>query len=137
MIGDSTQEEFVQPSNGGRRLPNILKMRIRRIPYEPPKRRYIRSPYDQYREAVEFVVLTDEPFQIRALSPILIVGDVRVEDVEAGGEQNIFRFLAFQIDSLKDGAPIYIGWSGDTAEDLRPTGFVYHLDNDSRSQSMS
>ena len=36
-----------------------------------------------------------------------------------------YRFLAFDLDRLEDGAPIAFGWTGDRREERRPTEFRF------------
>jgi len=107
-------------------LPDILHVRIKRIRYRPPKRRYFESYLATYSEAVEFLVETNGPFPMRALSPVLYVGDVAVTENE-GVRGNVYRFLAFEFDQLEKGAPISLGWPGQPEEQRGESKFRYEL----------
>lgn len=90
------------------KLPNILEMRISLIPYQAPKLRHFESYLTRYTRAIEFLITTDGPFPVRALAPVLYVGEVPVVESE-GVSDNVYRFLAFEFDPLKENAPISIG----------------------------
>lgn len=63
----------------------------------------------EHKEAVELMVKTAGPIPERALSPVLIVGDVAVDDYEVAG-QNLYRFYAFEVKQLREGAPMRLEW---------------------------
>lgn len=105
-------------------LPQIKDIKIKLIPYKPPKLRYFKSSFSKYSKAIEFTVLTDGPIPVRALSPVLYVGKIPV--IEGGAiKENVYRFLAFETDKLKDNEPIYFGWHGDPEELRTKTKFTY------------
>lgn len=108
------------------KLPKILKIRIARVPYEAPQYRHFESVYARYNEAIEFMVQVDEPFPVRALSPVLFVGDTPVTEGEMV-DQNVYRFLAFELKKLEQGAPISLGWPGQPAKVRQQTQFRYEL----------
>ena len=68
----------------------------------------------QTSEAVEIMVRTAAPLPIRALSPVIFVGDVPVEDYEVAG-LNLYRYVAFDPRALVGGAPVSLGWPGESA----------------------
>jgi hypothetical protein len=108
MVTDATGKEPGAPRPRWE-LPEILDVKINRVPYEAPKLRYFESHLAKYTEAIEFLVKTDGPFPLRALPPVLYVGDVPVTENEATGE-NVYRFLAFEFDEMEEGASISLGW---------------------------
>ena len=106
------------------KLPQIENIEIKLIPYEVPKLRYFKSSFSKYSQAIEFLITTDAPIPVRALSPVLYIGEMPLTEGETIKE-NSYRFLAFEINELKDNTPIYFGWQGDRKEHLRKTKFVY------------
>ena len=107
-------------------LPKVLKIRIARVPYEAAQYRHFESVYARYNEAIEFLVQLDGPFPVRALSPVLFVGDTPVTEGEVV-DQNVHRFLAFEFEKLEQGAPISFGWPGQPAKVRQQTQFRYEL----------
>jgi hypothetical protein len=51
-----------------------------------------------------------EPFTIRALGPVLWVGDEPLTVAEGDGK-NVYRFFSFNPPALKADAPISLGWN--------------------------
>lgn len=105
-------------------LPSIKDIQITLIAYDAPKHRYFESSFSKYTQAIEFTVMTDAPIPVRALSPALYVGKIAVTEGESLNE-NEYRFLAFEIDELKDNEPIYFAWQGEPEELRIKTGFTY------------
>jgi hypothetical protein len=105
-------------------LPELVDLRVRRVHFEAPKLRNFRSTFAEQHEAVEFVITTDRPIPIRALGPALFVGKTPVTDARPLRKKNAYRFLAFDPQSLKPGAPISLGWSGQPRGERR-SQFVY------------
>jgi hypothetical protein len=105
-------------------LPTIKDMQIKLISYEPPKHRYFESSFSKYTQAIEFIVVTDSPIPVRALSPALYIGKISVTEGESLSE-NEYRFLAFEINELKDNEPIYFAWQGDPEELRIKSKFTY------------
>lgn len=105
-------------------LPEVLDVQARRIPYDPPRHRHFRSTLAQYNEATEITVRTAEPIPIRALGPALYVDDTPVTEC-AALEPTVYRFLAFDPEALRPGAPISLGWTGQPAGERQPTRFVF------------
>lgn len=95
------------------RMPNIESIETVHAHYDTPVPYFVRSNQIEIGEAIEFLVKTSEDFPIRALSPALFVGDFAVMDVSRIGE-NLYRFIvpAPDINKLKPGAPVSIGWAG-------------------------
>lgn len=64
----------------------------------------------EFRGAVEIEVELSEPFFIRALGPVLWVGDEPLTITEGHGKET-YGFLSFAPERLKDGAPIALSWN--------------------------
>jgi hypothetical protein len=45
------------------------------------------------------------------MTPVLMVGDVVVDDYEVAGD-NLYRFHAFEVKELREGAPMRLEWPG-------------------------
>ena len=76
-------------------LPHIRTLRIRRIPFEPPKLEHFKSSLSRYKEAIECIVDTDGPVPVRTYGPALFVGDVEVNQSERV-DNTAWRLLAFE-----------------------------------------
>lgn len=107
-------------------LPEIQDMQIRRVPFRPPEHKNFESSLAKYKEAVEFLVRTDGPIPARALGPALFIGDIMVIENKKV-DYNLYRFLFFDFDRLKSGAPISWGWINDPKENRQVTRFRYEL----------
>lgn len=79
----------------------------------------------EFTEAIEILVHTTGEFPIRALSPVLFIGDVKIAHYEREGE-NTYRFYAYNPDELKEGAPISLGWPF-SSNRATPTNFRYEI----------
>jgi len=110
-------------------LPRIRELRIRRVPFEPPRRAHFRSSLARHKEVVEFTVETDGEVPVRAYGPALFIGDVEVNQSEAVGKTT-WRLLAFEPQRLKPGAPISWGWMKDPEPDRQRTKFTYQVEGD-------
>jgi hypothetical protein len=107
-------------------LPEVLAIKMRRIPFEPPKRRNFQSSFARYTEAVEFIVDTAAPIPSRAESPALFIGGAAVTEGGALGPTR-YRFLAFELERLKPGSRIAFGWANDPVHARKQTMFVFEL----------
>ncbi len=105
------------------RLPEVQDVRIRRRRFDPPLRVTAQGVDREIRDAIEIEIRVSEPFVIRALTPVLWVGDESVTMAEADGK-NVYRFFAFDPDALKPGASISLGWSSPDTTRKR-TGYEY------------
>jgi|SRR5947209_11568638 len=95
-------------------LPQIVNVKTRARLYQPRATRNFENPLGAARNALEIVVSLSSPMPIRALGPVLWVGDVRLtesEPVEPDGKE--MRFWSFDPSRLKDGAPIAMMWMGE------------------------
>jgi hypothetical protein len=97
------------------RLPDILDVHIRWRRFDPPRRVTVAGKDTLYKEAVEVELRVSEPFQIRALSPVLWVGDepLTIADSPSTG---IYRFYGFAPDKLRANATLALSWNSPSAE---------------------
>ncbi len=65
-------------------------------------------------DVLEVEVQVSEPFEIRALRPVLWVGDVPLTVAESDGEK-VHRFLALDPEALRSDAPISLAWNASGA----------------------
>jgi hypothetical protein len=107
-------------------LPTVLDIQIRTTRFEPPRLHNFTSALSSSDEAIEFVVRTDGPMPIRALSPALYVGETPVTEVTEIGP-NTYRFVALTRQGLQQGAPIRLGWSGQEPDSTVDTDFRFRL----------
>lgn len=106
-------------------LPEIVDVKIRQATFRPRKPRNFDSPIAAVKNAIEVVVSLKSPLPIRAMAPVLYVGDQRLTESQAvDKEGKQIRFWAFDREALSDGAPISIGWEGDPREQ-RKTKFSF------------
>jgi hypothetical protein len=110
-------------------LPAITQIQIRAAVYEPRATRNFKNPLTAARQAVEFVVQLASPLPVRALGPVLWVGETRLTESEsldqAGTE---LRFWSFDRSALKEGAPISMDWMGQKPRrEKRTAKFTYKL----------
>jgi len=119
-------EEQSRPRSDPYAMPEILKLEITSARYQEPRPYYLGSDRLEAMTGVEFLIQTDGPIPIRALSPLLIVGEVTIDAYDEVGA-NRYRFVAFDVDNLKEGTPISLGWSKTTAVE---SGFRYEPGHD-------
>lgn len=105
------------------RLPKVLDVHIGRRHFETPRRITEQGRDRPVSEAVELVLRLSEPFQIRALNPVVWVGDEPLTVAEMD-EPTVVRFLGFAPEALRRGAPIALSWNATNAPRLE-TGFSF------------
>ena len=105
------------------KLPNVLDLRIRWRRFEPPRRVTVAGKDTFHREAVEVEVKVSEPFEVRALGPVLWVGDQPLTIADNPSE-GIYRFYAFTPDALRAETPIALAWNSPGAP-RKETKYVY------------
>ena len=91
-------------------LPEIKSVRRRRTRFRP-RRRNFESALPDVDDAIEFLVETDGPIPVRALGPVLHVGDAVLTEVEADDETH-YRFVALSPEQISPDAPVRPGWGG-------------------------
>ena len=107
------------------RLPAIRGVRVRRVVVRPPERRNLVSTLPPSEDAVEIEVDTEFPIPIRAMGPVLYVGDVALTEAVAVSPTT-YRFTGLDRGALPDGAPLALGWTGDRRESAPDGEQVYH-----------
>jgi hypothetical protein len=125
MSIDASQKQ-PSPSVPDLTLPEIVGIKIRQIPFKAPKHRNFKSRLSPYTRAVEFMVHLKGPVPVRAFGPALYVGDVAVTEGTKVRE-TLYRFLAFNLEQLEPGAPIWWGWMKDPKELWKRTKFLYKI----------
>src|SRR4051812_38565089 len=109
------------------RLPEILEVHIRWRRFDKPRRVTVSGEDTFHSEAIEFELHVSEPFQIRALGPVLWVGDEPLtvaDEVKTG----VYRFYSFAPAKLRPGASIALAWNSAGAE-RKPTKYAYSPPN--------
>ena len=109
MASDAAPQELGRGA-GSNRLPKIVAVRIARVRYQPSQQHVIQRKMTAVEEAVEVLIQTAEPIPERALAPALFIGDEVLTESEPAGHLR-YRFYAFDMDRLKEGAPIALGWT--------------------------
>jgi hypothetical protein len=107
------------------RPPDILDIEIRRVHYSKPRPYVDGTRLIEMREGIEVSVQTTEDFPIRALSPIIFIGEVPLTESERVREK-LYRFYFPYIERLKEGDPIFLGWTRDLKQ-REPTRFIYKI----------
>jgi hypothetical protein len=92
------------------RIPEILGIEVRRRQFDPPRRVTTKGVDRDVREAIEIEIRVSEPFAVRALGPVLWVGDEPLAAAEGDGK-NVYRFFSFDPGALKANAEISLGWN--------------------------
>lgn len=105
-------------------LPRVVAVTPRLARFDPPPHRNFTSALPRLERTVELLVETDGPIPVRALSPVLWVGDAAVTEVVAVDDTH-YRFVALEPGALRDGAPVTLGWSGAPASERVDTGTSY------------
>ena len=90
-------------------LPAIVNIEASRVRYDPPRRFYVGAQSVQISDAVELLVRTAAALPVRAISPVLFIGDTVIADYDTAGI-NLYRFYVFNLERVMPGAPIGIGW---------------------------
>jgi hypothetical protein len=107
-------------------LPRILSLKIRRVEFEAPKLEYFESSLSRHKQAIEFIIETDGVVPTRAYGPALFVGNIEISNSERTGKTT-WRFLEFEPERLKAGAPISWGWMKDPEKNRLRTEFHYEV----------
>jgi hypothetical protein len=98
-------------------------VKIQLADYRPRRPRNFEPQLKAVKNAVEIVVTLESPLPIRAMGPVLYVGDTQLTESEAlDNEGKRMRFWAFDREMmLADGAPISMGWLGSRRESRKTT----------------
>jgi hypothetical protein len=108
------------------RLPEVLSVETRHAVYREPRIYWAGTEDRRARQVVEFLVRTSTGLPIRALPPVLLVGDVPVGECRQEGK-NLYRYFAYEPERLQPGAPISLGWPNQPRP-RRATRFRYQPD---------
>lgn len=106
-------------------LPKVVRVDIARVRYPQPRQFVINRKLETVREAVEFVVQTEEAMPERAIAPVLFVGGIRLTESEPAGYRR-YRFFGLEPARLEDGSPIALGWDVSRPHQVE-TGFYYRV----------
>lgn len=90
-------------------LPRILDVKIALKRFSEPYVYYMGGEDRTAYQAVEILVSTSSPFPIKAVTPVIYIGEVEIPRYTTEG-YNLYRFMEFEFNRLKPGAPIFIGW---------------------------
>nr|AHZ89320.1 hypothetical protein [uncultured bacterium 'pool 3 contig00022'] len=121
MTCDRGSQEPRAPSVPPRNLPSIVDLEIKRVPFRAPPHRFVESRYADYDEALEFAVEIEGEIDMeRAVTPVLLVGDVEVSYLEALGNRR-YRFLAFPPEEkgMEEGDTVALAWPGEPQQARR------------------
>src|SRR5215211_2756304 len=105
-------------------LPRVISVAAHSTRFEPPTRRNFTSELPVLESTVEFLVETEAPIPIRALAPVIYVGETAVTEVFADDDTH-YRFVAMRPEELRVGEPVTLGWSGARAEERVDTGIAF------------
>jgi hypothetical protein len=106
-------------------LPEILELHVRQRRFDSGFRVTTEGVDRLVKEAVEVEIRLSEPFALRALGPVLWVGDEPLTVAESDGK-NTYRFLAFKPEALRAGVPISLAWNSPGAQ-KKETRFRFAL----------
>jgi hypothetical protein len=90
-------------------LPRIVNLTTRLATYDVPKIFFVGPERKEVRRALEITIQTDGRIPVRAISPVLWLGDAAIAEMEKVGI-NQYRFYAIEPSRLRDGAAIAFGW---------------------------
>lgn len=107
------------------RLPHLVSVATRQVTFPEPRTYYVGSERRETRQVVELRVKTSAPIPVRAVTPILVVGETAIADYTTEGA-NTYTFTAYQPERLESGAPIRWGWPG-APDRLTTTRFRFSL----------
>ena len=89
----------------------MIDVKINQAQYEPRPARNFVNPMGAVKDAIAIVVSLESPMPIRAMAPVLWVGDEQLTESEAVDEEGKqIRFWSFSRAKLRSGAPITLSW---------------------------
>jgi hypothetical protein len=113
-------------------LPEVIGVESVLRTYRKPRFRTRGPEVEEAHHAVEITIETSEPFPERALGPVLLVGRVELNEGERIGP-NRYRFYAYDVEKLKEGSPIRLGWFNQPRP-RQQTGFRFALGDKRRGK---
>lgn len=105
-------------------LPRIVAVDARVVDLEPPKHRNFTSQLPRIESTVEFFVETDGPIPIRALAPVLYVGETPAAATGADDDTH-YRFVVYDPSTLREDEPITLGWMSAPLSERVDTGIRF------------
>jgi hypothetical protein len=110
-------------------LPAIKAVAIRRAAFSPREPHNFRSPLATVPDACEIIVSLAAPLPIRAMGPMLHVGDAQLTESEAVDKDGLkIRFWGLEPGRLRQGAPIALSWMGeDKPRGAKASKFTFTL----------
>ena len=105
------------------RLPDVVSLSVRHRHFDPPFRVTVQGVDHLESDAIEIEIRVSEPFAIRALGPVLWVGEEPLTFGESA-DKDVYRFFAFKPEALRAEAPISLSWSA-TGAPRKDTGRRY------------
>lgn len=106
-------------------LPAVTGVEISLVNFARPQQFYSGGRLVAHDRALQILLRTAGPLPIRGVTPVIFIGDVKVAAYTLAGP-NLYRFLAYDIEKLRPGAPIALGWP--FAPELKiPTDFRFNL----------
>jgi hypothetical protein len=123
MVTDTGTRVAQHASPDLQHLPDVLDVQERLRRFDPPRRITTHGIDRQVRSAIEIELRLSEPFAIRALGPVLWIGDVPLSIAESDGG-NTYRFFSFEPERLRAGAPVALSW-GERGSPRKMTKFQY------------
>lgn len=123
-----------QPAPGWN-LPAVTAVEIRAAAFKARASKHVARAMTDVADAVHIDVKLDAPMPMRALSPVLWVGDKMLTECEATNQAGTsLRFWALEPRALADGAPLALAWINEPpaaaqrdgrASASKPPTFVY------------
>ena len=127
MVTNSSPKntDYTSPKNP--EMPRVVDIKINLITYKPQELKYIESIFTKFNKAAEILVKMNRDIAIFGeLYPTLLIGNYEITEMNMV-DNRTFRFLAFNVDKLRDGESILFGWYGASEEFRKDTGFKYKL----------
>lgn len=127
MVTNSSPKntDYTSPKNP--EVPKVVDIKINLVTYKPQELKYIESTFAKFNEAAEILVKMNRDIAIFGeLHPTLLIGNYEITEMNLV-DNRTFRFLAFNVDKIRDGESILFGWYGAPEEFRKDTGFKYKL----------
>lgn len=126
------EESMAEPTSRGEftrtdlwRLPDVLSVEASKVRFAKPRLHYTGTRPALSHEAIQILVRTNGPFPVRAWSPAIFVGEIAILEYETV-QPNVYRFFAYDMAALREGAAISLGWPQFPERKVR-TQFVFQL----------
>jgi hypothetical protein len=121
MSADTATPHPPPPEPDIRRLPKIVKVEAAHVRYPQPKSYVAGDAVAQAEQGIAVDIYTDEEFPIRAMAPVLFVGDHPLTESERIGKHHYrFHGLGPEAQQMKQGDPLRLAWSSSAGAELKP-----------------